>query len=239
MLVSLAVVGHNMNPLGTLGKHVQYLTPEQQDCIKNNKHPAGIDTSQLTESLENFKQNPLTLGFIQGLFDGDGSLSLSLIDFKEAKAGDNIVSVKLNLVMTQDIHNVSLLEEVKEYFNNKGSVNKLNDTQASNYSSGNKSDLRTVILPMLAGKNPGDLIKNYNIDELELPLLKYNKVYYANKILELELDTSGIKDEKTLREVIRLLYFIVRDTKGLTSEEFIEERMRALINKKNIVEDIV
>lgn len=185
---------------------MQYLTPEQQDCIKNNKHPAGIDTSQLTESLENFKQNPLTLGFIQGLFDGDGCITVSLTDLREGKAGKAIINLTVEVSIAQDTHNISLANEVRGYFKDIGYISDSDKSGYSKYRVHRKSDLRTVISPMLAGKEPNDLIKKYNIDELELPLIKYNKLYHANKILELELYTSGFKDKKDLKDIIRLLY---------------------------------
>jgi len=58
-----------MNPLGKLGNKIRYLTPDEQNYVINNVQPEGVDISKLTESIQNFKQNKLTLGFIQGLFE--------------------------------------------------------------------------------------------------------------------------------------------------------------------------
>jgi hypothetical protein len=235
ILLSLIVIASQMNPLGKLGNKIRHLTPDEQKYVIDNVQPEGVDISKLTESIKKFKQNKLTLGFIQGLFDGDGGLSVSLVKFREAKADNNIITVRPKFTIVQDSHNISLLNEVKGYFKDKGFIHKLGNN-CSIYNTGDKSDLMTVILPMLAGKEANDLIKNYNIDELELPLIKYNKVYYANKILE--LDALGIKDKEVLNDIIRLLYHIIKNTGGLTLEQYTDEVKHKLTNN-NIIEDIV
>jgi len=58
-----------MNPLGKLGNKVRLLTPGEQKYVIDNVQPEGVDISALTESIENFKQNELTLDFMHGLFE--------------------------------------------------------------------------------------------------------------------------------------------------------------------------
>lgn len=70
ILLSLIVIASNLNPLGKLGNKVRFLKPSEQTYVINNVQPEGVDISKLNDSIQNFKQNPLTLGFIQGLFDG-------------------------------------------------------------------------------------------------------------------------------------------------------------------------
>lgn len=233
--MSLIVVAGNMNPLGKLGNKIRYLTPAEQNYVIKNVQPEGVDISKLTESINNFKPNKLTLDFIKGLFDGDGGLSVSLVHFREGKSDNNIISVRPKFTIVQDSHNISLLNEVKTYFNDIGFIHKLSNN-CSIYNSGSKPDLISVIFPMMAGKQANDLLTNYNIDELELPLVKYNKIYYANKILE--LDTFGIKDEKGLNDVVKLLYNIIKNTGGLTLEQYRDE-VKHKLTKNNIIEDIV
>jgi hypothetical protein len=235
MLLSLIVIASHLNPLGKLGNKIRYLTPDEQYYVLNNIQPEGIDISKLTESIQNFKQNKLTLDFIHGLFDGDGGLSLSLLNPRKTKGDNNIITVRPNFTIVQDLHNISLLDELKKYFNDKGYIHKLSNN-CSIYSSGSKSDLITNILPKMAGKECNDLLNKYSIHELNLPLIKFNKIYYANKVLE--LDSLGIKNEKTLNDVIVLLYNIINNTRGLTLKQYTDEMKKKLINDI-IIEDIV
>jgi hypothetical protein len=77
-LLSLIVIASHLNPLGKMGTNIRYLKPEEQQLVINNIQPEGVDISELTDSISNLKKNKLTLDFIHGLFDGDGSLSVSL-----------------------------------------------------------------------------------------------------------------------------------------------------------------
>ena len=235
MLLSLIVLASHLNPLGKLGNKIRFLSPEEQNYVINNIQPEGVDISKLTESIQIFKQNKLTLEFIHGLFDGDGGLSLSLLNPRKAKGDNNIITVKPNFTIVQDLHNISLLDELKIYFNDKGYIHKLSNN-CSIYSTGSKSDLITVILPKMVGKEANDLLNKYSIHELNLPLIKYNKIYYAYKILELDL--LGLKNEQALNDVIVLLYNIINNTRGLTLEQYADEMKRKLINDI-IIEDIV
>jgi LAGLIDADG endonuclease len=242
ILLSLIILASQMNPLGKLGNKIRHLMPDEQKCVINNVQPEGIDISKLTESIQSFKQNKLTLDFIHGLFDGDGGLSVSLVNFRAAVASsspldsdNNIISVRPKFTIVQDLHNISLLDEIKSYFNNTGFIHKLSNN-CSIFNAGSKSDLISVIFPKMAGKETKDLLSKYYIHELNLPLVKYNKIYYASKILE--LDSLGIKNEQVLDDVIRLLYNIINNTEGLTLEQYKKGVMRKL-TKSNIIEDIV
>lgn len=234
-LLSLVVLASHMNPLGKLGNKIRYLTAEEQKYVIDNVQPEGVDISKLTESIQSFKQNKLTLDFINGLFDGDGGISVSLVNPREAKGDNNIISVRPNFTIVQDLHNISLLDEIKSYFADKGFIHKLSNN-CSIFNVGSKSDLMSVIFPKMAGKEDNDLLSNYDIHELSLPLIKYNKIYYASKILE--LDSLGIKNEQVLDDVIRLLYNIINNASGLTLEQYKKE-MKEKLTKSNIIEDIV
>jgi hypothetical protein len=43
------------------------------------------------------------------------------------------------------------------------------------------SDLLSVVLSKMVNKESTELIKDYKMEELELPLMKYNKIYYIVK----------------------------------------------------------
>lgn len=190
-----------MNPLGKLGNKIKHLTAEEQKYVVNNVQPEGVDISKLTESIQNFKPNKLTLDFIHGLFDGDGNLSVfftpkssssvnkqapEVSDAQEGELANGRGVTKFtcgfSFTIVQDVHNVSLLNEIKSYFYDKGAVYSLSK-ECSIYKTGSKSDLISVILPKMANKESMALIADKKIEELKLPLLKYNKIYYACQIL--------------------------------------------------------
>jgi len=228
-----------MNPLGKLGNKVRLLTPEEQKYVINNVQPEGIDISKLTESIKNFKQNELTLDFIHGLFDGDGGLSVYFVDSSSPsedkscppaeEARSTQLSVGFSFTIVQDIHNLSLLHEIKSFFNNKGGVYKINDN-CSIYKSGSKPDLISVILPKMANKKSIDWVKDGAVSlassDLSLPLLKYNKIYYSSKILEI-LESSSLKRggglNKNINEIIMLSYYISQESDNITLEKYVEK----------------
>jgi hypothetical protein len=221
-----------MNPLGKLGNKIRLLTPEEQKYVINNVQPEGIDISKLTESIKNFKQNELTLDFIHGLFDGDGGLSSYFVDSKSSieSSSPSKLSIGFSYTIVQDVHNISLLHEIKSYFNNKGGVYKINDN-CSIYKSGSKPDLISVILPKMANIKSIDWVKDGAINlassGLSLPLLKYNKIYYSCKILEL-LKSSSLKggqglNKENMDEIIMLSYYISQDSDNITLEKYVEK----------------
>ena len=69
IFLSLLVIAAKLNPMAKLGTKIRYLNPEQQYFVINNIQPEGVDISKLTESIANFKPNPLSLDFVKGLFE--------------------------------------------------------------------------------------------------------------------------------------------------------------------------
>lgn len=71
ILLGLIVIAGQINPSDKLGNKIRYLNPEEQHYVINNIIPEGLDISKLTESIANFKSNPLTLDFVHGLFESN------------------------------------------------------------------------------------------------------------------------------------------------------------------------
>lgn len=69
IFLSLIVIAGQINPQGKLGEKIRYLNPDDIYYVKNNIIPEGVDISKLTESIANFKPNPLTLDFVHGLIE--------------------------------------------------------------------------------------------------------------------------------------------------------------------------
>jgi len=70
-ILSLAVIAGQINPSDKLGNKIRHLNPDQIYYVKNNIQPEGVDISKLTDSIANFKANPLTLDFVHGLFESN------------------------------------------------------------------------------------------------------------------------------------------------------------------------
>lgn len=227
VLLSLIVLASHMNPLGKLGNKIRLLTLQEQKYVINNVQPEGVDISKLGESIENFKQNELTLDFIHGLFDGDGGLSAYFT--KNAKKGPTSLSpnpsVGFGFTIVQDVHNLSLLDEIKSYFDNRGGIHKISD-HCSIYKVASKLDLKSVILPKMSNIKEGAL--DVASSELRLPLVKYNKVLYSWKILEL-LESSGGLNKENMNEVITLSYPIRQEYGNTTLEKYIEKVKESLL----------
>lgn len=227
-----------MNPLGKLGNKIRYLTFEEQKYVIDNVQPEGVDTSKLTESIQNFKQNKLTLDFIHGLFDGDGSLSVYFVNASSSVCSQDQVFladpskvplyIGFSFTIVQDSYNLELLNEIKSYFNDVGGIYEINKN-CSIYKLGSKSVLFSVVLPKMVGKNPQELVrsaKNCSVEELDLPIIKYNKIYYSLKILERLSD--GLNKEN-LNEIIMLSYHVRQEADDVTLEEYVEKVKRKFL----------
>lgn len=243
-LLSLVVIASHLNPLIKIGNNVRYLNPVEQGYVINNIQPAGIDTSDLDNNIKNFKSNDLSLGFIHGLFDGDGSLSVSLLKMK-----NTLVKARPSFVIVQDIHNISLLNEVKMFFNDVGAVYEMSDKYAL-YKARDVKDLMYTILPIISGKHISssniassysleksfDSIDSSEISDLSLPLIKYDKIYYTAKMLKANL--ISINTESDLNHMISLSYKVFYNKHGISLEQYIE-KIKKTLSKDHIIEDIV
>lgn len=222
-----------MNPLGKLGNKVRLLTSGEQKYVIDNVQPEGVDISALTESIKNFKQNELTLDFIQGLFDGDGGLSAYFFKPSVKEGSASNTSIGFSFTIVQDSHNLSLLDEIKSYFDGRGGVYKISN-QCNIYKVGSKLDLKSVVLPKMSNKNPTEWgpylegVADLAPSGLRLPIVKYNKIYYSYKILEL-LGSSGRLNEENIQEVIALSYYIRQESDNITLEKYIEKVEESLL----------
>ena len=217
VLLSLVVIASHINPLGKLGNKIRYLKPKEQNYVINNIQPEGVDTSELTTSLQNFKINNLTCDFIQGLFDGDGGLSVFIKSLSQEGKKFKL-SMGYSFTLVQDSDNLLLLEEIKSYFSNVGGIYEISKL-CNIYKAGSKSDLISVILPKLANKESIELIK----DPYEgLPCIKYNKIYCCSKILLL-LSGSSLLTKESLNEILMLSYYISKISDNMTLKQYIED----------------
>ena len=221
ILLSLIVIASNLNPLGKLGNKIRYLKPEEQSYVVNNIQPEGVDISKLKDSIQNIQKNPLSLDFIQGLFDGDGNLTVYLVGVKSENSGEDKfykVTMRSAYTIVQDVHNLSLLNEIMSYFSNVGGIYKLND-KFSIYKVGSITELTSTILPIMANKESIGLVKDHYEG---LPFMKHNKIYYTCRILELLSKEGGLLNEKSFKKLMEYTYYVIRNSEKMTLKQYIE-----------------
>jgi hypothetical protein len=81
----------------------------------------------------------------------------------------------------------------------------------------------------MSGKESRESMKNCSIEELKLPLMKYNKIFYISKILDYSfVDLRNNKE--ILDEIIRLSYYVIKNSDNLTLEEYVKEMDRKSIS---------
>nr|YP_008475213.1 hypothetical protein [Wickerhamomyces mucosus]AGS44509.1 hypothetical protein [Wickerhamomyces mucosus] len=222
-----------INPNVSLNKQINYLSLEEQNIIKSNKIPKGINIENLIKlycpELESIdllnnksevnNSQPLTKEFINGLFDGNGSLSLRLSPIKNNKLG-----FKVAFKIIQDDLNDHILKELLKFFNNKGSIIKHKTEKNISYLCYNRTELINNIIPnMLNIKN----LLNSNIDwyNIKGPNIKLYKLYNFIEICKL-LENNNLNDTNILDKVILLIYNTKKNSAGLTYNQFKENLLK-------------
>lgn len=234
-LLSLIVIASHLKPLGKMGSNIRYLNPLEQHYVINNIQPLGVDISKLTDSINNFQPNPLTVDFVGGLWDGDGGLSVYFNSIfmlrkfgKNPKEGDIKVSIGFSFTIVQDIENLSLLNEIKSYFNNKGGIYEL--SKQCIYKSASKSDLISILPKMINKESIFELDKDPTA-ELYLPFMKYDKIYYSCKILEFLSKNSKLNDN-SLNEILKYSYYVSKNY--MTFSEYVKDlKIKTFRSKTN------
>lgn len=162
-----------------------------------------------------------------------GGLSAYFVKPSGKEGSASNPSIGFSFTIVQDVHNLSLLDEIKSYFGDRGGVYKISD-QCNIYKAGSKLDLKSVVLPKMSNKNPTDWgpyqegAADLAPSGLRLPMLKYNKIYYSYKILEL-LGSSGRLNKENMNEAIALSYYIRQESDNITLEKYIGKVKESLL----------
>nr|YP_010218563.1 LAGLIDADG endonuclease [Morchella brunnea]UBU98482.1 LAGLIDADG endonuclease [Morchella brunnea] len=148
---------------------------------------------------------PMSLDFITGLIDGDGSFNVSF-QLKPYRR------VKINFTVVQETSCKEVLNELKAYFG-CGKVYDL-PSSASRYQVENQDLIMNNIAPILNNVK-------FNTEKSEY----YKATIKAGEILK----TEGIKSDESFKTIIDLVYDINKSGKRrrLTKQEFIEMMMKS------------
>lgn len=226
VLLSLIVLASNLNPLGKLGNNIRYLTKQEQDLVLNNKQPDNVDITLLTNEINNFKSKPITIDFLNGLIDGDGNIT---VYFEHNKL--NYIRTRINFTIVQDSHNLSLLEDIKNFFN-IGNINVLNKNCCI-YKTSSVNDLAYFVLPKFFS-DISRLNKDNAIDiNNSLPIIKRNKIIYTVLIINILINNKKLTKDQILK-IINYSYYVSEQWYNKSLTQYINE-----LKEKYIIEDIV
>lgn len=222
-----------LNPLTKLSTQLRYLTQHQIEDIKNKRIPNfeelknSIDLNiykELKELKTDYNEveipnsKPITKDFINGIIDGDGSISVSL-----KKTLNNVIIIEITLEIIQDSYNKSLLNEIKIFLNNKGNI-RPHKTQNSISYFLTKKDLKSV-LPKLLNN-----INNLDWTELEGPNIKLYKFYNVLKIYNI-LEKEKLNNYQTQNIILNYNYNIIKNPSKLSLIDYKKKVIERLKDK--------
>lgn len=228
ILLSLIVLASHLNPLGKMGNNIRYLNQKDQKLVINNIQPEGVDLTSLFEEIKAFKSNPLSLDFLNGLIDGDGSLSVYF-----TKRANNMIYPCLSFVIVQDIHNLSLLEEIKSYWG-LGNINRVS-AHAAIYRVQNPGLIKLLFGPFGLNQIKINRQKEWIMSDSNktLPIIKRQKFIHSAYILAV-LQDPYMSNEEKIDSFFYHSYFVSSKFSSMKLEEYVKERRKKYIN-----EDIV
>jgi hypothetical protein len=161
ILLKIINLSYNMNPLSKNNEKrmeiLRYLNKSEIELCIND-----IDIlykKLINKELKNHPINELNMNFIQGLFEGDGSISIYYPKSNQ---------IRLTFSIVQDIYNIELLKELEIYFN-CGKIYNITD-KAIRYDIKSIKEIKEKVIPQF-----NNIIKTLKLEKL-------NKV---NQILEL------------------------------------------------------
>jgi len=208
--VNLFVLAGNMNRLVKPSRLTRYLSPKDADLVINNASLVSAYDLNLTIS----NRDSITLEFINGLFDGDGSLC-----FIFYRNRHNNIKVKVEYSIVQDIYNISVLHEIKQYFGS-GSVSIKKNENLARYLV-NKNDFINLILPKFVVNL--NLNSSFDLEEINGPILKKYKIYNALKILSImHLNKDWNRNVNILREIFYYNYNLTSNISNKSFEDYIK-----------------
>ena len=164
--------------------------------------PEKLDINSLIPSMSVQENNlPITLGFIAGLIDGDGSFNIAF-QIKPYRR------VRVNFTVVQESSCKELLHELKSYFS-CGSVYDL-PSAASRYQVENVDLILNNIKPIL--------------DKVELNTYKADNYNIAIKVCEI-IRAKGYKTDEALKEIVELAYDsnLSGKRRRISKEEFLSK----------------
>lgn len=129
--------------------------------------------------------------FISGFIQGDGSLNITF------------PKKQINFTIGQELDNIKILEEIKEYFNNIGYIYKINNNYYR-YTIYKKNDIKNILIPFL---------KKYKLKGIKGKVIKKHIKYIESNMLnkELEKEIYIISFKGKRRREKGIVYSLLKD----------------------------
>jgi hypothetical protein len=166
-----------------MNKETSLRTNESKEILVNKliekygELPTVLDIV-LSNNITN-KKEPLTLEFVRGLIDGDGSFNVSFVTTRRR--------INVNFTVVCELSSISVLNDLIDFFN-CGTVYKL-QSNAARYQVQNVEDMLDKIYPKLK--------------DIKLNTIKQNHFKKTIKVAEL-IKNNGYKTDEGLKTIVDL-----------------------------------
>lgn len=226
LILDLITISVNMNRNVKPSIELKYLSDIDKKRVLDNNLSIEI-SKELDDYILNFnKKNEVNIDFINGLFDSNGWITLSLTSSKT-----NLLKLVLNYGIISDLLNENIIYDIKSYFNNVGSILKRNNEKTIMYLVDKEDILREILPNIYNVSNYKDILK---IND-KGPIIKDIKIKKIIEIMNMheELKFCNDIDKKELLNKILLMSYEIRDI-NLKNKESLKDYLIRIKNKLNI-----
>jgi len=176
-----------------MNKETSLRTDESKETLVNKliekygELPTVLDVV-LSNNITNNKE-PLTLEFVRGLIDGDGSFYVSFVTTRRR--------INVNFTVVCELSSISVLNDLVDFFS-CGTVYKL-QSKAARYQVQNVEDMLEKIYPKLK--------------DIKFNTIKQNQFEKTIKVAEL-IKNNGYKTDEGLKTIVDLAWDMNKEGKG-------------------------
>jgi hypothetical protein len=164
--------------------------------LKYGELPAVKDTIvTLATEIDSSKSEPLTLEFVRGLIDGDGSFNVSFATTRRR--------ISVNFTVVCELSSISVLNQLVDFFG-CGIVYKL-QSKAARYQVQSVEEMLTKVYPKLKG--------------ISFNTIKQNHFEKTIKVAEL-IQIKGYKTDEGLKAILDLAWDMNKEGKGRKLSKF-------------------
>ena len=178
-----------------MNKETSLRTDESKEILvkklieKYDELPTVLDMYYVvTNNISNNKE-PLTLEFVRGLIDGDGSFNVSFVTTRRR--------INVNFTVVCELSSISVLNDLVDFFS-CGTVYKL-QSNAARYQVQNVEDMLDKIYPKLK--------------DIKFNTIKQNQFEKTIKVAEL-IKNNGYKTDEGLKTIVDLAWDMNKEGKG-------------------------
>lgn len=231
LMLDLITISVNANERVNPSIKLKVLSKETQKKVLKNEISPEIN-EELNNYINNYNyNNDISIGFINGLFDSDGWITLGYrLKIRKSKTTNKIkksINTVLEYGISSDILIVDILKDLKKIFLDKGWIKSGSNDNSITYGIG-KWDTLLYVLPKLYDvPSYLDILDN---ESSSGSILKDSKIKTVLEILRLEkLFKETNRDEDIFERMLTLSYEI-RESK-LKKKETLESYIIRMKNK--------